>query len=1195
MNKKYFVFLGIGTAIILPSFLIKTDTKNLNIMNVDNGMYRLNIYCENCSVSESGKDNYVKKFSKMFQANNEVNCNFKKNDDSFDDPKILNFTVGGSQSSDYSYADNNLAFTIKGNTNIIVKSDIDENETISFDYYNNTSDETVGFNFNGTLSKIDWGDNSTTDELKSSHSFTLSSDIHTVKVYGNISSISFYNEDTNGLIANGNKYIKAIALKGSVDTIPNCALGGLTNLRNLKVGPNVKNINGLIFSSNDQSLTLNSIIVDTKNKIFTSGNNNNNILLNKDTGDLLLGCSKSIISEDVKTIKQYSFINTTINSLELPGNVTKIEPYAFINNESLKMVKFNNDIELGSKAFVGNVFNTIDFSNLTDSNIIIASDSFDLSIPSKPFVFPTDSTLATALKNNLKASGISDSYFAQTPAITILASLPNANLSLGINANGVSSIDYGDGSSGTELTHTYTSEGDYTVKVYGTNITGFNTYYNYSQALKSDKYITSISCTEYVKSLFEDTTEKYYGMGFLTNCKTMDFSKVAHISPNDVVFESCFRANTSLEKIYLPKTVKILNSYVFNNDKKLKSVNIDNVTSIGASAFLNCENLASIEIPSTLTSIGSSCFESCKNLETISFNSTSITNIPVQGFKGCENLSNIELPDTCISFGDNAFNGCSKLTNINFGNIISIGKAAFSNTNIKELSFGSSLSSIGENAFKNCNNVENISVVNNTKYDSRDNCNALIETSSSTLLLASKNTDLTKISSSHPLLGITAGSFSSSPKIVDIPDSVTYLNESCFANNNVIEEVSIPANSITEIPVSCFQNCKNLKKVVFKNSSNSTITSIGNYAFQNCSSLQDIVLPDSISTIGLYGFAYCSSLVKFKCPNALTEIKSYTFYDCSSLEEIELAPNVDLSKLNVTTAAYIFYHCDKLNKISGTVKSGFTLANSCVTNSNNEVVLTASNNIPQNATKFLVNSFVGDIKEVIIPSAVTSIANGSFKFLSSVEKFTSNSSDFAFDTKTNCLYATASSTYILSATALTEEIPNDSTFTSTRQFSFTSKNIKKLNTLKSAFKISMADTLLGLHQLETLNLNLFTQAQVPGSGLISDCPCLKKAIINCGTKVTGTGALLASGCDKIEELTVNGLSTTFNNKAFFTSPLPNLKKLFLNTRGSIDYTSAGDVCCYGDNTEIYVPSEYYNNFKNSLAYTDDFKSRMIAL
>ena len=121
------------------------------------------------------------------------------------------------------------------------------------------------------------------------------------------------------------------------------------------------------------------------------------------------------------------------------------------------------------------------------------------------------------------------------------------------------------------------------------------------------------------------------------------------------------------------------------------------------------------------------------------------------------------------AIGDNAFQGCSGLTSVTIPN---------------------SVNSIGYAAFSSCSGLESIVVESgNSKYDSRDNCNAIIETATNTLLAGCKNTT--------------------------IPNSVTSIGYGAFNGCSGLTSASIP-NSVTYIGEYAFWECSSLKKAIVK-------------------------------------------------------------------------------------------------------------------------------------------------------------------------------------------------------------------------------------------------------------------------------------------------------------------------------------------------------------------------------------------
>ena len=146
-----------------------------------------------------------------------------------------------------------------------------------------------------------------------------------------------------------------------------------------------------------------------------------------------------------------------------------------------------------------------------------------------------------------------------------------------------------------------------------------------------------------------------------------------------------------------------------------------------------------------------------------------------------------------------------------------------------------SVTSIGYFAFSDCDSLTTIKIdENNPKYDSREECNAIIETSSNTLLYGCQTTV--------------------------IPNSVTSIGLWSFACCSGLTSVTIP-NSVTSIGNSAFAYCSGLTSVTIPNS----VTSIENFAFRDCSGLSSVTIPNSVESIGGVVFYNCQSLLDVYC------------------------------------------------------------------------------------------------------------------------------------------------------------------------------------------------------------------------------------------------------------------------------------------------------------------------------------------
>ena len=320
---------------------------------------------------------------------------------------------------------------------------------------------------------------------------------------------------------------------------------------------------------------------------------------------------------------------------------------------------------------------------------------------------------------------------------------------------------------------------------------------------------------------------------------------------------------------------KVIADEAFAWCKSLTSIHIpDNVTSIGEWAFEGCESLISIHIPDSVTSIGEGAFSFCSSLTTIHI-PDSVTSIGESAFSECDSLTSIHIPDSVTSIGEWAFWGCSSLTSIHIPD---------------------NVTSIGEWAFDGCESLTSIMVhANNNYYDSRDNCNAIIETKSNTLI---QGCNKTVIPDSVTSIGEGAFYGYKSLTSIHVPDSVTSIGERAFSWCRSLTSIHIPA-SVTSIGESAFWCCESLTSIHIPDS----VTSIGERAFLGCDSLTSIHIPDSVTSIGKWAFSGCKSLTTIHIPDSVTSIGGWEFSGCESLASIVI-PRGTRKKFEVMLSDY---------------------------------------------------------------------------------------------------------------------------------------------------------------------------------------------------------------------------------------------------------------------------------------------------
>ena len=533
---------------------------------------------------------------------------------------------------------------------------------------------------------------------------------------------------------------------------------------------------------------LEQIVVASDNAYYDSRENCNAIIRTSNNA-LVVGCKNTVIPSSVTSIAQYAFSNcSSLTSVDIPNSVTSISSYAFYYCTSLTSVEIPNSVtSIGNGAFY-NCTGLTSVASFADTPPTLGNDVFYSVNKSIPVYVPCGTTETYQSTNGWNE-------------FTNMMEMCAGEVTVTINPT----------EGGTVTGAGYYPGGEVCVLT----------------ATPNQGYVFG-NWTENGRAVSSDSVYSFYAHPTTIIANFWSISPIVFADADvKALCVANWDNNGDGELSYVEAAAVTDLGQVFRNNSIITSFNelqyFINLTSIGG-AFAGCSSLTSIAIPNTVTSIGTNAFYNCTSLTSVEIPNT-VTTIELQAFSYCSGLASIEIPNSVTFIGQSAFWDCTSLTSIEIP---------------------SSVTSMGHNPFAGCNGLEQIIVeTGNPIYDSRDNCNAIIKTSTNEMVVGCKNSV--------------------------IPNSVTYLG-------------------------GAFYRCGSLTTIVIPNS----VISIESWAFCNCSGLNSISIGNSMTSIGEYAFTGCSNLNTMTIfaetpPSANSSVFSQVpktipvYVPCSSLEDYQSA------------------------------------------------------------------------------------------------------------------------------------------------------------------------------------------------------------------------------------------------------------------------------------------------------------------
>ncbi len=321
----------------------------------------------------------------------------------------------------------------------------------------------------------------------------------------------------------------------------------------------------------------------------------------------------------------------------------------------------------------------------------------------------------------------------------------------------------------------------------------------------------------------------------------------------------------SLTHITIPDGVTEIGKIAFYNCPNLKNVSIpSSVTTIGTMAF--CSNINVAKDNPNYSSEDGVLFDKSKTTliqyplgkrgkYTIP---NGVTKIAPTAFIDCFDLTSLTIPSSVTeietsgnpSFGNiNAFEYCSKLyeiynfssLNITPGSKEHGGVALYAKDVHTSKNAASKLKQVGDFTF----------------YVTKDSIELLAYTGNATSVKLPQNFNGKKYQ-----IAASAFVWNRDMKSVTIPNGVTKIGKLAFAECRSLKNITIP-NSVTEIEERAFANCAGLENVTISES----VTKIETLTFYGCCKLKSVTIPSKVTMVGWGAFRLCDSLKNITCKN----------------------------------------------------------------------------------------------------------------------------------------------------------------------------------------------------------------------------------------------------------------------------------------------------------------------------------------
>ena len=373
--------------------------------------------------------------------------------------------------------------------------------------------------------------------------------------------------------------------------------------------------------------------------------------------------------------------------------------------------------------------------------------------------------------------------------------------------------------------------------------------------------------------------------------------------------------------VTIPASVQVISRYAFVELQNLLSIDVPNtVESLGVGAFQGCENLVSATLPKGLKSINAYLFTGCKSLKSFVV-PDSVKIIYILAFANCSALSEVTIGYSTENIVAMSFRNCTNLKKIN--SLAPVAPVLLNGDPFENVSKDEVVVNVPGGCMESYQT--NWDCFSNFKEVWNPNYNVFTYTHEGRTLYYRLKTDVLTNQTyalcaypflfpktietlwegyekpvgdvvipstvayngqNYPVLEVGRCTFAYCDEItsVTVPEGVLRLGQAAFYECPRLQSVELP-QTITEIETHLFQGDSALVSVNLPEG----LTTIPYRTFNRCVSLQSVNIPDGVTSIDKMAFCYCASLQSINIPEGVTSIGEWAFFDCKALTDITLA------------------------------------------------------------------------------------------------------------------------------------------------------------------------------------------------------------------------------------------------------------------------------------------------------------------